>query len=331
MRLAVLTRRIEPFSLRVHRTNLVEAFEALGVEILPFGEDEQIPESCELIWDPGIAGAMPPYSGFKSLNKPLVVTVHGASPFVMPLREVANNFIEGFRGKLQCYRTLYQWRWFRKKVTRVITVSEFAKNEISRVYKLPQEMISVVYHGVNHNIFSPEGESQSGKYLLVVGANRRIKNVERIFMAYKRLAIKDKPEMIAVLPDYKKLHDIKGLIIVRKGLEPAELAKYYRGAIALVFPSLRESFGMPILEAMASGCPVITSNTSACAEVAVDAAILVDPRSVDEIANAIKKLIENEPLWQELRNKGFDRARQFAWRKAAEEHIKVFRDVIKSR
>lgn len=94
-----------------------------------------------------------------------------------------------------------------------------------------------------------------------------------------------------------------------------------------MFPSLRESFGMPILEAMACGCPVITSNISACPEVAGDAALLVDPYSVDDIAGAMKRLIEDEPLRQSLRQKGLSRSRQFTWRKSARDHLKVFEKI----
>ena len=109
-----------------------------------------------------------------------------------------------------------------------------------------------------------------------------------------------------------------------KPLSQKVLVKYYQDAIGFVFPSLHETFGMPIVEAMASGCPVITSSTTACSEVAGNAALLVDPRSVDEISSAMKKLVMDIGLRQSLAEKGLKRASQFTWKKCAEEHLNVF-------
>lgn len=88
---------------------------------------------------------------------------------------------------------------------------------------------------------------------------------------------------------------------------------------------------MPILEAMASGCPVITSNSTGCAEIAGDAALLVNPRSVDEIADAMRRLTSDHTLRQSLREKGLARAQQFTWRRSAEQHMAVFKKVLESR
>jgi len=92
----------------------------------------------------------------------------------------------------------------------------------------------------------------------------------------------------------------------------------YRGATALVFPSLYEGFGLPIVEAMACGTPVITSNTTAMPEVAGDAALLVDPRSVEQISRAMEQIVTDTSLRQRLRDTGFRQARQFRWSKTAE-------------
>jgi len=103
----------------------------------------------------------------------------------------------------------------------------------------------------------------------------------------------------------------------------------YSAASAFVFPSLRETFGMPILEAMASGCPVISSNSTGCAEVAGDAALLVDPRSITDIAGAMHRLTEDASLRADLRERGLARARQFTWQRSAEEHLKVFEKALR--
>ncbi len=95
-----------------------------------------------------------------------------------------------------------------------------------------------------------------------------------------------------------------------------------------MFPSLHETFGLPILEAMACGCPVITSDVGACPEVAGDSALFVNPRSVDDITNAMKRLIEDDSLRQLLRQKGLARSQQFTWRKSADEHLKIFEKAV---
>ena len=97
-----------------------------------------------------------------------------------------------------------------------------------------------------------------------------------------------------------------------------------QNAFAFVFPSLHESFGLPILEAMACGVPVITSNVTACPEIAGDAAILINPRSVEDISNAMIKIAENKNLRKQLIEKGLERASEFGWEESAKKHLEVF-------
>jgi glycosyltransferase involved in cell wall biosynthesis len=332
MKLAVFERISEPFSLEIYRKNVIKELKASGVEIVPFNEDTGIPDNCDVVWEPAIAGARRPSRIFKSLkNKPLVVTVHGASPFVMPIKDISYSLLNGIRGKLRCYLTLYEWIWFRKKVTAVITVSNFALREIAGVYRLPLDMVNVIYHGIDHTIFNPDGHYHNGYYFLVVGGDRRIKNIERTIDAYRRFPVKERPKLVGIVPGYKRNIKVPGVELITEGKGPAELAEYYRGAICLVFPSLRESFGMPILEAMACGCPVITSNSSACAEIAQDAALLVNPYSVDEIAKAMGMIVEDASLRETLRKKGIERASFFSWQKCAKEHLKVFEKVLRKK
>ena len=110
-----------------------------------------------------------------------------------------------------------------------------------------------------------------------------------------------------------------------------ELTDLYRNATGFLFPSLHETFGMPILEAMASGCPVITSHDTGCAEIAGDAALLVDPRSVEAISAAMQSLIEHERLRADLRARGLARAAEFTWEKSARKHLDVFEQALRGR
>jgi glycosyltransferase involved in cell wall biosynthesis len=106
-----------------------------------------------------------------------------------------------------------------------------------------------------------------------------------------------------------------------------DLRLLYSHATVFVFPSLYEGFGMPVLEAMACGVPVITSNTTALPEVAGDAALLVNPLEVDELADAIVTVIEEPDVAESLRAKGFERVKQFTWERAAQETLAVYREV----
>ncbi len=325
MKLGVIIRDKEPFSLEIYRENIIKELERLGVDVIRFSDKGYLPQNCDIYWEPGIAGMRPPHKIFKDIKKPLIVTIHGAAFSSMKMREICPNPYWAVRARIKILKTLYEWRWFRKKITAVITVSEFARNEISNVYNIPHNIIHPIYHGIDHSVFSPDGESPLLRpYLLHVSQYKPIKNVNRIFDAYKRIN-KDRPDLVAILPGYRKNPDIKGIRIITERQSPQELAMWYRGALAFIFPSLRESFGMPVLEAMACGCPVITSYSTGCAEVAGDAALLINPRSVDEIRNAIESLIENDKMRIFLSLKGLERAKGFSWRRSAENHLEVIR------
>ena len=331
MKVAVLIRQHEPFSLKIYRDNVVQELIALGVEVLFFTATNPVPEECDLVWEPGLAGSRIPPPVLKNTLKRVIVTVHGAGPFSMKFHEIYPNISQALQGKMRRIRTLIAWRWLKKKVSAVIVVSEFGAKEISTVFDLPINMIYFIHHGVDHDTFNIDGKKPDieWNYLLHVSQYKPTKNVDRIFAAYSTLPVAGRPGLVAILPGYNnKKVDIKGIRIISERLSPIELAKWYRGGIGFVFPSLRESFGMPILEAMACGCPVITSNSTACAEIAGDAALLVNPRSVDEITHAMSRLIEDEPLRESLRQKGLARSQQFTWRKSAEGHLKVFKKVL---
>jgi glycosyltransferase involved in cell wall biosynthesis len=112
-------------------------------------------------------------------------------------------------------------------------------------------------------------------------------------------------------------------------VEQEELPLWYNAADLLAYPSLYEGFGLPPLEAMASGTPVVTSNTSSLPEVVGDAAILVDPRNADEIAKAILKVLQDKGLQEEMRKRGLERAKRFTWQGAAEETARVYEEVMR--
>lgn len=337
MKLGVFTRKHDAYSLLGCRDNIVRKLTSLGVKVIHFTQADSIPDDCDLVWEPSLAGNRAPHPIFKGCDRPLVATVHGAAPFSMKWKEFFSGLFKALKGRKTNRTTLSEWTWFREKVSAVITVSTFAAQEITHVFALPQNRIYPIYHGVDHRVFKENGTKLINEkaYFLHVSQYQPKKNLKRVFASYAKLPENSRPDLVAVLPNYNRYHkkvpNIKGLNLILDGLSPKELAKFYRGALGFIFPSLHESFGLPILEAMSCGCPVITSNVSACSEIAGDTALLVNPRSIGDIAQAMSQLINNESLRLLLRQKGLARAQQFTWRNSAQRHFEVFTKVLAER
>jgi len=329
VKLAVFFRQADHISLNIYRENIMQELRRMGVDIVSFTETDSLPAQYDLLWDPGLGMKRIPKI-LRDAKAPVIATVHGVRVFSLPMSELTRDWNEKYRLLLLKMLLIYDWQWFRKKVSAIITVSIFGANELFHAFKIPRNILHPIYHGINQAIFTVNGErkKEDKPYLLNISRYRPIKNVDRLLSAYQELSVSWRPDLVLILPGYKGDMNIKGVSLIKNSLPHEELAKWYRGALGFVLPSLRESFGMPILEAMACGCPVITSNSTGCAEVAGDAALLVDPRSVREIAGAMQRIIEDEPLRNSLRQKGLFRAQQFTWRESAEEHLKVFEKVL---
>ena len=171
--------------------------------------------------------------------------------------------------------------------------------------------------------------AHNAPFFLHVSQYQPVKNVHAIIAAYDQLSLSSKPDLLIVAPGFPDCDVPAGVNLIVKPLSQKELAKLYLAALAFVFPSIRETFGMPILEAMACGCPVITSNVTACPEVAGDAALLVNPRSVSDLADAMRRLAEDASLRAGLRQRGLDRASQFTWLRSAQQHLTVFERALR--
>jgi len=317
-------------SVRNYIDNVVRELQALGVEVYPFGFYDPLPENADVYWDPRLTGARPPTEKFKRTSKPCVATVHGIAELSLPPWEFYKTVKYAVKTLAQISMNIYRWRKWRGYCATIITVSVYDKRNIERRLFLRGENIVPIHHGVDHSLFTP-GEAKKEPYFLHVSAYQPGKNVNRIIAAYRRLPEAGKPQLILVVPGYSRNVELPGLSIQRHSMTHNDLVPLYQKAMGFVFPSLHEGFGMPILEAMACGCPVITSNVSACPEVAGDAALLVNPRSVDEIANAMRRLVEEPALRQSLREKGIARAAQFTWEKSAKEHLQVFEEAVRVR
>lgn len=219
----------------------------------------------------------------------------------------------------------------------VLTVSEYSRQEIANWARISEDRIIVVRNGVDPS-FTPEGETHTPgySYLFYVGDNERPhKNVKAMLTAYARTGLA--PDVHFALTG--KAHPRLMEHIRALGLAPyvhftgflsdEELPSYYRGAEALVLASHYEGFGIPIIEAMASGTPVLTSSVTAMPEIAGDAAAYVNPTDTDSIAAGMLSIVNDGTLRSELRAKGLERAKLFSWDTTAEKVRLVLEEAAK--
>lgn len=331
MKLGVLTRDEPVYSLRVYRDNLNRELKALDIDTIPIQTEYPELDQVDIIWDPGLISARFPLLEFREAKLPIVVTIHGLAGHTLSIREYFPDPIEAMMGQTFHEQVSDEWKWFRKKVTRVIAVSEYGADEVVNVYRVPRKKVTAIYHGLDHEVFNVDGAAKQvdEPYLLQIAQYAPKKNVDRVLEAYAQLPEKGRPVFYVILPNYEGLDpDIKGVKIIREGQTHEDLAAWYRGALGFIFPSIHETFGLPALEAMACGCPVITSNVTAMPEMFEESALLVNPRSIDEIATAIQRLVEDQKLREKLREAGLARASQFTWEKSAQEHLEVFQSAL---
>ncbi len=226
-------------------------------------------------------------------------------------------------------------KWVSREVARIIAVSQATKKDIVTHLGIPSERISVIYEAPDA-IFKKADEKQIQKirekykipqeYLLAVGADPR-KNINRIAQAVD--LVSGAPTLVVVGRRWDNSQKVSNRVIWLDYIIGEELAALYSGAMALVYASLYEGFGLPILAAMKCGCPVVTSNISSMPEVAGDAAVLVNPESIDDIARGLDKVISDKNTRDILIKKGFARAEEFSWEKTAKETLAVYREAAK--
>ena len=270
-------------------------------------------------------------------NIPLILTLHDII-FLEP-RDKRNRSLYQNMGWL--YRRLVVPRIL-KKCRRIITVSEFERNNILSKLKLPPKQVVMIYNGYNDWFRPMEDErcvfakymAERG-YLFFLGNTDPKKNTERTLVAYskylERSTVKRKLLMADLDRQYlndiierNHIENIRSMIEMPGYIVNSDLPYVYSGAFAFLYTSLRESFGIPLLEAMACGTPVITSNTSSMPEIGGPDAILVNPESTDDICEQLLKLESDENFYQRQVEVGLHRAKLFSWKYTAEQLLSLY-------
>jgi alpha-1,3-rhamnosyl/mannosyltransferase len=203
--------------------------------------------------------------------------------------------------------------------TRLVAVSEFTARELESLARIDRERVRVVPNAVDHAVFTSDGPRAEGDYALAVGTLEPRKNLERAIEATRRLGLELR---IAGDAGWGGVHPHASHVRTLGFVVDRELAMLYRGALCVVYPSLYEGFGIPVLEAMACGAAVVTSRGGACEEVADGAAELVDPLDVQSIADGIEAAIAGG------RGRGVERAARFTWDETARLTRAVYQEAL---
>lgn len=275
------------------------------------------------------------------------------SPLAMPCRTVLSvhdilfETSPEFFTKAFLLRSKYLVKRSVKRASHIFTISSFSKNAIQEIYGVPEDKITITPCAVNPDLFNTLDRGFSARvvkeqydieeYILTVGRIEPRKNYENLIKAYAEIRKESRcgPRLVIVGKrdfGYKHVFELiaeTGLeseVIVLEGVDNEMLSHLYKASLMFVYPSYAEGFGIPILEAMACGSPVICSNTTAMPEVVGSSGVMVNPGKVGELAEGIRLLLSDESVRSKYSTGGVERACKFSWRKSAE----VMSDVYKN-
>jgi glycosyltransferase involved in cell wall biosynthesis len=271
-----------------------------------------------------------------------VITIHDLVPYIYPETTPGKQFNFFWKTILKLIKN---------RADAIIAVSNHTKMDCIKYLGIPEEKIRVIYEATDE-IFKPvkNDKEETQKYLenkygikfpfiLSVGTVEEKKNIPNVIKAFYRLKKAGNNHKLVIVGKlgwkydevFKTINDLdlmKNVILT--GYVPDEdLVKLYNTADIFVYPSIYEGFGLPPLEAMACGCPVITSNTSSLPEVVGDAGVLIDPLDSKSIADEMHNILTNNEFKNELRKKSLERAKLFSWRETAKETWKVYEEILK--
>lgn len=240
-----------------------------------------------------------------------------------------------------------------KKARKILTISEFSKKAIIKHYKLASDRVVVTYPGYDTSLYRPISLKDkersfsdirkqygiSSKFILFVGTLQPRKNITGLIEAFNIL-LKDKQNkdlQLVVIGKRGWLYDeifskvkelgLKGKVIFADFVQNDDLVRFYSNANCLVLPSYYEGFGIPLIEAMACGCPIVASNLSSIPEIVANAGLLIDPYDTGSIVKAVKQVLNNADLREQLVKLGLKRVQLFNWQKCAKKTYEVLNTI----
>jgi len=292
-------------------------------------------------------------------NKPDVLFVPAHTiPIFHPKNSIVTVHDVGFARFPKLYNWMdklyHNWimKFIKKHAKKIITISKFSKQEIIELYNIEPEKIAIIYNGFNQMAYRPVEKASTIKkvlqkyqltkpFFLNIARLEYKKNILGLIKAFKIFQGQFDPDKkyqlvlaggggqgyVDILQEIEK-QNLKDSIIILGWVNEADLPKLLNASTAFVFPSFYEGFGIPILEAMSCGTPVITSNVASLPEVAGDAALLIDPYDSEKIAQAMNKIITDEDLCNELTRKGFKQIKKFSWQRCAREVLNILEKTL---
>ena len=273
---------------------------------------------------------------------PLVLTLHD----IIYLEKRQSSNLSWYQEMGWYYRRIVVPRIL-PKCKKIITVSQFEQNRILNALHLPEEQIVSVYNGFNKHFHkrpkAPEIIQKyinAENYIFFLGNTDPKKNTPRVLKAYSNYLKRSKNKLPLLIADLNEnvidnileeenITEIKDSLYYPGYIANADLAALYNGAFVFLYPSLRESFGIPMLEAMACGTPVIAGNTSAMPEIAGEEALLADPFNAEDITEKILLLESDNKLYQQQVEYGLKRSHMFSWENTAKALLSIYKSISK--
>lgn len=267
-----------------------------------------------------------------------------SSPSVISILDVSYLYFPDLFKKKDLYKLKFWGGYSIKKAKKIITISNSSKNDIIKMYKVNSDKIAVVYPGVKEKLSSKDRDLNmtdlkekfgiSSPFILFVGTLQPRKNIVRLIEAFSKLnsdlelvIVGKKGWQFEEILNAPKKYDVENKVKFLESVTDEDLPSLYKNAVCFCLPSLYEGFGLPVLEAMQYGCPVVTSNVSSLPEAAGEAAVYFDPENVEDITKALQSVADDEQLRSKLIKLGYEQVKKFSWEKTAKETLKVLEEV----
>ncbi len=243
--------------------------------------------------------------------------------------------------KSDLYQLVNWTKYSAEKASRIFTISLASKNDIIQEYKLPESRVVITYPGLKQvsSIKYQVSSMPKRDYILFVGTLQPRKNIVKLVEAFAKIKPKySNLELIIVgkkgwiyedILNAPKKFNVEKSVKFIDFVDDLKLADLYKNAKCFVLPSLYEGFGLPVLEAMKYGCPVIVSNVSSLPEAGGDAALYVNPEDVNDIKEKIEKVLSDKNLREQMVRRGYEQVKKFSWEKTARETLKVLEEIVK--